>query len=290
MDADVNFQLYKLSGTSPPTSAAFPFTPVGGWLEGKAGEASRDFNGGLDLSGNNGDIFVSFLLRKNVNGGTSGDNVEVTLADGTNQVVRVGSTSDDKFFLGLAVGSGQAVVGGPLTIGQTYFVVLKGTASASGNDVFSAAFYDPAEIVPGTEPAAWDLTWGTSSSVILNTLRLAMGTNATGAFDEFRLGSTWADVAIAPLAGDFNSDGRVDAADYVVWRKGLGTTYTQDNYNAWRANFGATLEADGSSVGNGTAAVPEPAAWAVVIAGMCFCSLSSARKRSNWEFCNWRNV
>ncbi|MEX0613722.1 MAG: hypothetical protein WD229_16505, partial [Pirellulales bacterium] len=37
------------------------------------------------------------------------------------------------------------------------------------------------------------------------------------------------------LPGDFNFDGKVDAADYVVWRKGLGTTHTQNGFNIWRA-------------------------------------------------------
>jgi hypothetical protein len=51
------------------------------------------------------------------------------------------------------------------------------------------------------------------------------------------------------LSGDFNLDGSVDAADYVVWRNGLGTAYTQDDYGAWRANFGKTA-------GNGAARYP----------------------------------
>jgi hypothetical protein len=42
------------------------------------------------------------------------------------------------------------------------------------------------------------------------------------------------------LPGDFNADGIVDSADYVVWRKGLGTTYTTNDFNVWRANFGST--------------------------------------------------
>jgi hypothetical protein len=33
------------------------------------------------------------------------------------------------------------------------------------------------------------------------------------------------------LTGDFNNNGIVDAADYVVWRNGLGTTYTPQDYN-----------------------------------------------------------
>ena len=37
------------------------------------------------------------------------------------------------------------------------------------------------------------------------------------------------------LPGDFNHDGTVDAADYIVWRK---TDGTPAGYNTWRANFG----------------------------------------------------
>jgi hypothetical protein len=51
------------------------------------------------------------------------------------------------------------------------------------------------------------------------------------------------------VPGDFNSDGTVDAADYVVWRIGLGTTYTQSDYDLWRVNFGQTS-------GSGAAGLP----------------------------------
>lgn len=58
------------------------------------------------------------------------------------------------------------------------------------------------------------------------------------------------------VAGDFNGDGIVDAADYLVWRKGLGTTFTQANYDAWRTHFGQSA---GSGSGAGAnSAVPEP--------------------------------
>ena len=58
--------------------------------------------------------------------------------------------------------------------------------------------------------------------------------------------------------GDFNGDGTVNAADYIVWRKSGGT---QDEYNAWRANFGKTLSSSGSVVNSaeGVVSVPEPA-------------------------------
>ena len=62
------------------------------------------------------------------------------------------------------------------------------------------------------------------------------------------------------LSGDFNGNGTVDAADYVVWRNGLGTTYVQNDYNIWKANFGRTLGAGSASLVSATSiAVPEPA-------------------------------
>jgi uncharacterized membrane protein len=61
-----------------------------------------------------------------------------------------------------------------------------------------------------------------------------------------------------PLSGDYNADGRVDVADYVVWRKGFTTgVYSKANYNAWRANFGTT--AAGAAAGAlPLTNVPEP--------------------------------
>lgn len=65
------------------------------------------------------------------------------------------------------------------------------------------------------------------------------------------------------LDGDFNGDDTVDAADYVVWRIGLDTKYTPDDYNLWRENFGKS--------GSGSlsiASVPEPAGALLFLLGM----------------------
>jgi hypothetical protein len=70
------------------------------------------------------------------------------------------------------------------------------------------------------------------------------------------------------LAGDFNQNGVVDAADYTVWRDGLGTTYTQEHYNTWRTNFGATLVAGNSAANPLSDAVPEPAGVALLCVGL----------------------
>jgi hypothetical protein len=73
----------------------------------------------------------------------------------------------------------------------------------------------------------------------------------------------------APLAGDYDGNGVVDARDYVVWRQALATGGTlmnetaspgvtdQADYDAWRSNFGAT-SGSGSGDSVGTNAVPEP--------------------------------
>jgi sugar lactone lactonase YvrE len=78
------------------------------------------------------------------------------------------------------------------------------------------------------------------------------------------LQNPWDVVIVAQQsAGDFNGDGAVDAADYAVWRKGLGTIHLPDDYNVWRAHFGET-----SGVGSlSLASAPEPASAFLLILG-----------------------
>jgi hypothetical protein len=64
--------------------------------------------------------------------------------------------------------------------------------------------------------------------------------------------------------GDYNADGIVGAADYVVWRK-TPNDYggDPDGYTTWRSNFGQTA---GSGAGTGVnRTVPEPAALALLM-------------------------
>ncbi len=99
---------------------------------------------------------------------------------------------------------------------------------------------------------------------------------------EFQTGSlagSQVTFTVAPLLGDFNNDGVVDAADYLVWRKGLGTTYTQTDYDVWRVHFGATAGIGASALANVT--VPEPAMLVMLIvatAGSCL-----LRRRAAWR-------
>jgi hypothetical protein len=91
-----------------------------------------------------------------------------------------------------------------------------------------------------------------------------------------------------PLDGDYNDDGKVDAADYVMWRKNEGTmnmlpndphggTIGPDQFNTWRTNFGM-MNGAGSGAGLTGGAVPEPAgASLAVLAAVCWCV--AARRR-----------
>jgi hypothetical protein len=76
--------------------------------------------------------------------------------------------------------------------------------------------------------------------------------------------------------GDYNNNGVVDAADYVVWRSRLGQsvtlpndttpgTVTQADYTVWRNNFGATSGSGSGSLGGG--AVPEPISMVLIASG-----------------------
>ena len=71
------------------------------------------------------------------------------------------------------------------------------------------------------------------------------------------------------LPGDYNEDGAVDAADYIVWRKGLGTTYTQPDYDVWRAHFGQSAGSGaGTAIDSPYAVVPEPNALLLSLLGV----------------------
>jgi T5SS/PEP-CTERM-associated repeat protein len=131
-----------------------------------------------------------------------------------------------------------SLTGGYVPLGTKSFDILDWAGSFSGE--FSAIALPT---LGGT------LVWDTSQLYINGTL------SVTGP---------------ASLAGDYNADGNVDAADYVVWRNGLGTTYTQNDYDAWRANFGQSAGSGAAlpSAETLSAAVPEPCSWVLFCLGI----------------------
>ncbi len=96
-------------------------------------------------------------------------------------------------------------------------------------------------------------------------------------------------IAAAGLAGDYNGDGTVNAADYTVWRNTLGSTtdlrangdntgasagiIDRADYDFWKANFGTHAGSGSDAVAN--VAVPEPATLALLL----FAATGWCRKR-----------
>lgn len=80
-------------------------------------------------------------------------------------------------------------------------------------------------------------------------------------------------VSVVGMLGDYNLDGTVDAADYVVWRDTMGSTTNpaadgdrngvvdEGDYAVWKAHFG--MNATGS--GQGASVIPEPRTLALVL-------------------------
>jgi hypothetical protein len=101
---------------------------------------------------------------------------------------------------------------------------------------------------------------GTSIGTIINRIILRQHNTYNGKefVDNVVVGTTFTDVLNPSIPGDYNADGKVDAADYVMWRK-TPDSFGGDpgGYNTWRANFG---NPSGSGSGLGlVATVPEPA-------------------------------
>jgi hypothetical protein len=90
------------------------------------------------------------------------------------------------------------------------------------------------------------------------------------------------------VPGDYNRNGAVDAADYVVWRKSLGQTGTglaadgngngeidAGDYDLWRANFGW------SSGSTANEEIPEPASWLLAaLAGAAVLCIGTRRRKA----------
>jgi len=143
-----------------------------------------------------------------------------------------------------------------------------GTITGSGTNarLFSNAdgsvVYTPGSIVSanfGSTQYHWtisytgNITWvGTGDTGVVASI------SGSGGTDIVLIGHSSVSLG---LTGDFNNDGKVDAADYVHLRKNNAPA---GDFAAWRANFGAMAGSGaGSGAALGLAAVPEPATVAL---------------------------
>ncbi|MFO0790006.1 MAG: hypothetical protein U0805_11170 [Pirellulales bacterium] len=95
-------------------------------------------------------------------------------------------------------------------------------------------------------------------------------------------------IASVGVSGDYNGNGVVDAADYVLWRNGgpLQNDPTPGvqaaDYDYWRSRFGATSGA-GTGLGAASAAVPEPSCVALAVFTLLGWFATSKRNRNYTE-------
>jgi autotransporter-associated beta strand protein len=149
-------------------------------------------------------------------------------------------------------------VGGTFTAGGTLEVTLvPGAPAPQPGDVFdildftsaSGAFavFDLPDLSPG-------LSWNTANLLYSGVLEVVDG-----------------------LPGDFNKDGTVDAADFVMWQKNDGSP---QGYNTWRAHLGMSSPGAGGD-GDSPGSVPEPSAVPLLLIGL----LAAAGRRKSR--CSW---
>ena len=180
------------------------------------------------------------------------------------------------------------IINGALTKSGAGTLALNGANTYSGDTTVQAgtlslgsAFLSNTADVFLTTGSTLNLNFGSSSDIIdslfINGISQAVGKwgamgNANADFQTSIItGTGLLQVTTAPLAGDYNQDGTVDVADYLVWRNSLGSDTSlanddtagvgQDDFDRWRANFGRAV---GSGSGFASeAAVPEPASLAL---------------------------
>lgn len=178
---------------------------------------------------------------------------------------------------------GTMAFGGDVSIGSasTVRMELAGTTAGQFDRITTAVSLSlggtlDVTLAPGFTPVvgqAFDLfDWGTRNGTFASISLPAISGIGWNTSQLYTTGVISA-ISATVLAGDFNGDGKVDAADYTKWRDGLGTTYTQSHYNEWKSHFG-------ESAGGAAAAVSEPTSGVALLWGAA-AVLHGRRKRKS---------
>jgi hypothetical protein len=161
---------------------------------------------------------------------------DLVLGYGTNLQIELGGTSPGAQFDQLQV-AGKLSLDGKLNVS-----FINGFSPVPGNsfDILDwttqTGIFSNVQLAPLANGLAWDTSQFYSAGII--------------------------SVASAALSGDYNLNGVVDAADYVVWRKNAGSP---QDYTTWRAHFG---QPNGSGNSMAAAAVPEPTSITLLVVAL----------------------
>jgi autotransporter-associated beta strand protein len=132
------------------------------------------------------------------------------------------------------------------------------TITTTGNITVNLTDTDSLGIVAGNTYHLMSYAGTLSAPSDLNTV-LHVGTGPANSYS-FTVNGSFIDLVVsAGLSPDFNGDTKVNAADYVTWRKDEAAHGGANGYFTWRENFDLSA---GAGASLGSAAVPEPAtAW-----------------------------
>jgi hypothetical protein len=189
------------------------------------------------------------------------------------------------------LGSTIFVVGKYQTVGALQF------GPGDTDDVASLWINPPSTTFGGFDPAGaltvtgnFDMTTISATNHTLQSFVLRQNGTAGDnqiplgiTYDELRVGTTWADVAPG-VAGDYNGNGTVDAADYILWRNGGPLLNEVENrsivnaadYTHWRSRFG---NPGGGGAAGAAAAVPEPSIALLLAIAVSIFGVGRARRR-----------
>jgi autotransporter-associated beta strand protein len=240
-----------LGGTGPVTISN-NYTAAGPIVSNKTSTGTVDFTGAItaatSLTVNGGAVTLAgantYTGDNTVNGGTLTASGAAATFGGGDVTVNAGSAA-------ISAGVANAILNT-----ATLTLLGGGTANAPDAGFISLAAginEQVGALVLGTAPQAAG-TYG------------ATGSGATNTNDEYFFGSGIITVVAPGVPGDYNGNGSVDAADYVVWRNGgpllnevdtPGTVNAAD-YTEWRSRFGNSGSGAGGGMGP-SAGVPEPA-------------------------------
>lgn len=248
---------------------------------------SVDLTTPIDTSAD-GDTYVTFLVRQNTAGLLASQlasnnrtlSLEFLDSEGTNQFDFSFRGSQQQFAIQNHVDTGGDDVAAPgfAPITTYLFVGKISSNGAEANTIQAALFANGANVGNFADASfPWALTANGSNGFNPTITQLQF----TSLFEaSYTISNLWvgtaADFFAAPsaAAGDFNGNGIVDTADYLIWRKTLGQTGHQlaadangngriddDDYAIWRSNFGQTV----SSGAGSNSPVPEPATFALAL-------------------------
>lgn len=271
-------------------------------IHGYYGDALEKTNGG---QGND-----TYTLASALGSLTVGGNLSIgSDAAGTSQAVGASETdfvsitnSDDVDYYSFSVAGSAALSAVLMPLGGVFTQGAEGEAQASFNanarNDLSLTLFDRngtsllASANSAAAGQAEQLTGIGLSAAGQYYIRVA---GASDSVQLYQLQLT-ATAAVQLLAGDYNRDGAVDAADYVVWRNTVGQVGASliadgngngvidaADYLVWRDNFGSAA-ATSSTIGNvESSAVPEPPTTVgvlVLAAAFYFGSKRNSRTRA----------